>query len=183
MKNLSQNQQIDTTIKYAKAVDKKFCYAGLNYSAGVITINVLYKNKLSAINNFIENLLMYKDEIILYISQKLDYDFKYHLEQSCQQLFSVDTDAYAKAQAKGVFYSLRALQQFLFSSKSIDHKHIVVKGLDSVGSEVARLVDRNKAHPTVCDDNNENINNLYANAYFGTCDMEAHKVPRCVYSL
>ena len=182
----SKNQQIDITTKYIKALDKKFCYAGLNYSAGIITINTsLYKNKLSAINKFIEFISnQYKDEIILYISQELDYDFKYHLEQNCSQLFSVDSDAYSKAQAKGVFYSLRALQQFLHSSKSIDHKHIVVKGLDSIGREVARLIDRNKANLTVCDDDKEKINNLYASAYFGTCSThEAHKVPSDVYIL
>ena len=88
----------------------------------------------------------------------------------------------AKAQAKGVFYLQEHYNNFCLAVNPLDSKHIVVKGLDSVGSEVARLVDRNKAHPTVCDDNNENINNLYANAYFGTCpNHEAHKSPMCIF--
>ncbi len=182
----SKNQQVDVTTKYAKSIDKKFRYAGLNYDSGIITINIeAYKNKLSAISSFLEFVSnQYKDQIILYISQKLDYDFEYHLKQNCPQLFEVDYDAYSKAKAKGVFYSLRALQQYLNSSKSIEHKHIVVKGLDDVGSEIARLVDRNKANLTVCDNDKEKINDLYANAYFGTCTTEeAHKVPSDVYIL
>tara|TARA_B100001027_G_scaffold215786_1_gene190508 strand:- start:318 stop:1340 length:1023 start_codon:yes stop_codon:yes gene_type:complete len=182
----SKNQQIDATTKYAKALDKKFRYAGLNYDSGIITINTdLYKNKLSAINKFVEFISnQYKDQIILYVTQELDYDFEYHLKQNCPQFFDIDNDAYVKAQSKGVFYSLRALQQFLYSSKSLQHKHVVVKGLDKIGSEVARLVDKNKANLTVCDSDQQKINDLYANAYFGTCKIEeAHKVPSDIYIL
>jgi len=182
----SKNQQVDITTKHAKAMDKKFRYAGLNYNSGVITINTeSYKDKLSAVNTFFEFISnQYKDQIILYTAQKLDYDFEYHLKQNCPQLFNVDYDAYSKAQAKGVFYSLRALQQFLHSSKSIEHKHVVVRGLDNIGSEIAKIVDRNKANLTVCDNNQENVNDLYASAYFGTCTTnEAHKVPSDVYIL
>ena len=176
----SKNQQIDVTTKYAKAIDKKFRYAGLNYDSGIITINTeSYKSKLSAINKFIEFISnQYKDQITLYTTQQLDYEFQHHLTQNCPQLFNIDYETYVKAQSKGVFYSVRALQQFLYSSKSLQHKHVVVKGLDKIGSEVARLVDKNKANLTVCDVEQEKINDLYASAYFGTCKIEeAHKVP------
>lgn len=182
----SKNQQFDNTIKYAKSIDKKFKYAGINYSPGVITINTeSYKNKVSAINKFVDFVSnQYKDEINLYIGQELEYEFYYYLKESLPQLVDVEHEAYSKAQAKGVFYSIRALQQFHSSSKSLQHKHVVVKGLDSVGKEVSKLIDKNKANLTVCDDNKENINQLYANAYFGTCSTsEAHKVPSDVYVL
>ncbi len=182
----SQNQQVDLTTKYAIANEKKFSYADIKYPAGVITVNI-EKDKsqvalIHSLADFISN--QYKNEVALYVSKCDSEDFYYHLKSICPQVLDVDLEAYSKATAKGAFYSLRALQQFLNSSKSIDHKHIVVRGLDNVGSEISRLVDRNKANLTVCDSDNEKINNLYASAYFGTCSLEeAHKVPSDVYIL
>ena len=182
----SQNQQVDLTTKYAKANEKKFLYADIKHPCGTITVNVEKdKSQVSLINwlsKFINE--QYKNDIALYVGNNISEDFYYHLKSVCPQVLDVDLDAYSKATAKGAFYSLRALQQFLNSSKSIQHKHIVVRGLDKVGSEVSKLVDKNQANLTVCDSDKEKINDLYASAYFGTCDMEeSHKVPSDVYIL
>ena len=64
----SKNQQVDATIKYAKAVDKKFCYAGLNYSAGVITINT------SSYINYLQ-LIILLNSFLISIKMKLFYIF------------------------------------------------------------------------------------------------------------
>jgi len=182
----SQNQQVDLTTKYAIANEKKFLYADIKYPAGAITVNI-EKDKsqvalIHSLADFISN--QYKNDIALYVSKCDSEDFYYHLKAICPQVLDIDLDAYSKATAKGAFYSLRALQQFLNSSKSIDHKHVVVRGVDDVGSEISKLVDRNKANLTVCDRDNEKINDLYASAYFGTCSLEeAHKVPSDIYVL
>ena len=182
----SPNQQVDLTTKYAKANEKKFLYADIKHVPGVITVNIEKdKSQISLIENltnFISN--QYKNKIALYMSDGLSEDAYYHLKSTCPQMLDIDLDAYSKAKAKGAFYSLRALQQFLSSSKSIKHKHIVVRGLDKVGTEISKLVDKNHANLTVCDKDQQKINDLYASAYFGTCTLEeAHKVLSDVYIL
>ena len=167
----SDSQQIDVAKKYARAVATKYSYSGINYTPGVITVNVNQDTKLikvaESLCNFLDN--QFKDQIHVYTVNDIGYEFNYHLKSICSQLIDVDIDAYAKAQAKGAFYSARATQQFMYSNKSMQHKHVVVNGVDSFGKELAKLLDRNKANLTVCDDEKENINALYADAWFGTC--------------
>jgi len=170
----SPNQQIDTTKKYAQAVDIKYSYAGLKYTAGVITVNLTEATNsvkmISALCNFLNT--QYKDQIHVYTASEVDDDFYYHLTSSCPQMIDVDRSEYAKAKAKGAFYSARAIQQYLYSNKSFQHKHVVVQGVGSAGSELAKLFDKNKSNLTVCDNNKENINQLYADAWFGTCTVD-----------
>ena len=176
----SINQQIDATKKYAYSNDIKYRYAGVKYKAGSITVNIDDDTNMitmsSALCNYLNN--QFKDQIHVYTLYNNE-DFYYHLLNSCDQMIEVDHQQYAKSQAKGAFYSARAIQQYMYSNKSYQHKHVVVQGLGSVGSETAKLFDKNNANLTVCDQNKENINQLYADAYFGTCTMDQSYTIMC----
>lgn len=169
----SPNQQIDVTKKYARNVEMKYTYNDIKNKSGVITINVTedtrYVKLAESLNNFLN--MQYKNEIAVF-TLNVDEDFYYHLASICPQLIRIDQDSYAKAQAKGAFYSSRAVQQYMNNSKSFQHKHVVVKGVAKQGKEIAKMFDKNGANLTVCDANKDNINELYADAWFGTCSIE-----------
>lgn len=169
----SSNQQIDVTKKYAQNVEMKYIYNDIKHTSGIITVNVnedtSYVRLAEVLSNFLNN--QYKDQIAVFVSN-VDDDFYHHLASICPQLVRVEQDAYNKAQAKGAFYSARATQQFINSNKSFQHKHVIVKGVSDYGKEVAKMFDKNNANLTVCDTNSNSINDLYADAWFGTCSVE-----------
>tara|TARA_B100000963_G_scaffold68186_1_gene56447 strand:+ start:7296 stop:8321 length:1026 start_codon:yes stop_codon:yes gene_type:complete len=166
----STNQQIDVTKKYARSTVFKYAYNDIKNAPAVITINVNENTKFIKVAGLISEFLntQFKDKIAVYTSN-VDEDFYHHLTSICPQLIEVDQTAFAKAKAKGAYYSSRAVQQFMYSSKSFDHKHVIVQGVGYEGKELAKMFDKNNANLTVCDSNNQNINELYADAYFGTC--------------
>jgi len=169
----SSNQQIDVTKKYAQTILTKYAYNDIKNKAGIITINVDNDTSFVKVAQILSNYLntQYKDQILVYTTN-VDKDFYYHFESVCSQLVKVDQDAYIKAQAKGAFYSARAVQQYMNSNKSFQHKHVIVKGLNNQGKEIAKIFDKNNANLTVCDTNKDNINDLYADAWFGTCSID-----------
>ena len=168
----SINQQIDVTKKYAQSTIIKYLYNEIKNKAGVITVNVNENTKYIKVAELLCEFLnnQYKNQIAVYMSN-VDHDFYYHMASTCSQMIEVEQSAFAKAKAKGAFYSSRAVQQFMYSSKSFQHKHVIVQGVGNEGSELARMFDKNKANLTVCDSNQQNINDLYAYAYFGTCSI------------
>ena len=168
----SSNQQIDVTKKYAQSLEIKYLYNDIKNKPGVITVNVDDNTKFIRIADALSNFLQtqFKEQIAVYTSN-VDEDFYRYLASICPQLIDVDQQAYNKAQAKGAFYSARATQQFINSSKSFQHKHVIVKGVSNYGKEVAKMFDRNNANLTVCDENKNSINDLYADAWFGTCSV------------
>ena len=169
----SSNQQIDVTKKYARNVEMKYQYNDIKNVPGVITINVnedtRYIKLAEVLGNFLNN--QYKDQIAVFTSN-VDDNFYEYLASICPQLITVDQQAYIKAQAKGVFYSARAVQQYINSNKSFQHKHVIVQGVSNHGKEVAKMFDKNNANLTVCDTNKDSVNNLYADAWFGTCSVQ-----------
>tara|TARA_B100001057_G_scaffold485026_1_gene564111 strand:- start:543 stop:1586 length:1044 start_codon:yes stop_codon:yes gene_type:complete len=168
----SSNQQIDVTKKYAQTIEMKYTYNDIKNKSGVITVNVSEDTKFIKLAESLSNFLntQYKDQISVYTTN-VDEDFYYHLSSICPQLVRIDQDAYTKAQAKGAFYSSRAVQQFMNSNKSFQHKHVIIQGVSNQGKELAKMFDKNNANLTVCDTNKENINDLYAEAWFGTCSV------------
>ena len=166
----STNQQIDVTKKYAQSTVLKYAYNDIKNTPAVITINVNENTKFIRVAEIISEFLntQFKDKIAVYTSN-VDEDFYHHLTSICPQLIEVDQTAFKKAKAKGAYYSSRAVQQFMYSSKSFQHKHVVVQGVGNDGKELAKMFDKNNANLTVCDSNNQNIHDLYADAYFGTC--------------
>ena len=168
----SPNQQIDVTKKYANSIALKYDYNDIKYKAGVFTVNINENTKFVRLSETLSEFLntQYKDQIAVYTS-KIDEDSYYHLTTTCSQLIEADQSAFAKAKAKGAFYSARAVQQFMYSSKSFQHKHIIVQGIAHDGKELAKMFDKNNANLTVCDTKEQNINDLYADAYFGTCSI------------
>jgi len=169
----SSNQQIDVTKKYARNIEMKYTYNDIKNKSGVITINVTedtrYIKLAESLSNFLN--MQYKNQIAVF-TLNVNEDFYYHLASICPQLVRVDQEAYAKAQAKGAFYSSRAVQQYMNGNKSFQHKHVVVKGVANQGKEIAKIFDKNNANLTVCDENKDNINDLYADVWFGTCPVE-----------
>ena len=169
----SSNQQIDVTKKYAQTISMKYVYNDIKNKSGVITVNVNEDTKFikiaDALSSFLNN--QYKDQIAVFMSN-VDEDFYYHFASICPQLIKVDQESYTKAQAKGAFYSARAVQQFMHSSKSFQHKHVIIQGVSNSGKEIAKMFDKNNANLTVCDTNKESINDLYAEAWFGTCSVD-----------
>ena len=169
----SSNQQIDVTKKYAQTVEIKYSYNDIKNVSGVITVdineNTRYVKLADALSNFLN--MQYKDQIAVYTTN-VDEDFYEYLANVCPQLIVVDQQAYTKAQAKGVFYSARAVQQYMNSNKSFQHKHVIVQGVSNHGKEIAKMFDKNNANLTVCDSNQNSINDLYADAWFGTCSVQ-----------
>ena len=181
----SQNQQLEQTLKYANTMSKKVFYAGLPYTGGSITINSsAIKNIRKAIDELSTVLESHKDSILAFVESEIDEFAVEHFCNSNENVIELDHDLYFKAQAKGAYYSIRALQQFLHGNKNLQYKHVVVNGVGKLGSEVAQLLDRAGANVTVCDSNQDNVNQLYAHMPFGTCQVdEAHTVPSDLYIL
>ena len=169
----SVNQQIDVTKKYAQSIAVKYAYNDIKNASGVITVNVSEDTKYIKLAESLSNFLntQYKDKIAVFTSN-VNEDFYYHLASICPQMIDVDQQAFAKAQAKGAYYSSRAVQQFMYSNKSFQSKHVIVQGVGSSGKELAKMFDKNNANLTVCDTNKDNINDLYADAWFGTCSVQ-----------
>tara|TARA_B100000029_G_scaffold109098_1_gene100578 strand:- start:237 stop:1286 length:1050 start_codon:yes stop_codon:yes gene_type:complete len=181
----SQNLQIEKTLKYAESMSKKVFYAGLPYIGGSITINNgTIKSLRKALDELSSVLQSHKESIIAFIESQIDELAIEHLCDINENVINIDSELYYKAQAKGAYYSIRALQQFLHGNKNVKYKHIVINGVGSLGSELAQLLERAGANITVCDSNQQNINDLYAHMHFGTCTVEeAHTVPSDLYIL
>ena len=182
----SENLHLDRTLRYANTISKKVSYAGLPYTGGSITIN---KNSIKSEREVLNQLSTFlktnlKDQLVAYVEYGLEELAIDHLCESCEIILKVDHELYFKAQAKGAYYSIRALQQFLHGNKNLKYKHIVIDGVGPLGSELAQLLERVGANITVCDNNEQNINQLYAHMHFGKCTVEeAHTVPADVYVL
>ena len=158
----SQNLQLDRTLKYAEAMSKKVFYAGLSYIGGSITINnSTLKSIKKAIDELTTVLESHKDSILAFVESDIDELAVEHLCEVNENIINIPSDLYFKAQAKGAYYSIRALQQFLHGNKNLQYKHIVINGVGRLGSELAQLLERAGANITVCDNNKENINSLY----------------------
>ena len=181
----SQNQQLEQTLKYTSTMSKKVFYAGLPYTGGAITINSsAIKNIRKVIDQLSTILASNKDSILSFVESEIDELAIEHLCESNENVLKIDNELFFKAQAKGAYYSIRALQQFLHGNKNLQYKHIVINSVGKLGSEVAQLLDRAGANITVCDTNQNNINELYAHMHFGTCTIEeAHTVPSDLYVL
>tara|TARA_B100000029_G_scaffold110967_1_gene102917 strand:- start:237 stop:1295 length:1059 start_codon:yes stop_codon:yes gene_type:complete len=182
----SDNLHLDRTLRYANSVAKKLSYAGLPYTGGSITINKSSikseRETLNQLSTFLTTNL--KDELVAFVEYGLEELALDHLCKNCDSVIQIDSDLYFKAQAKGAYYSIRALQQFQSGNKNLKYKHIVIDGVGPLGSELAQLLDRAGANITVCDDDEQNINDLYAHMHFGKCTVEeAPSVPGDVYVL
>lgn len=169
----SVNQQIDVTKKYAQLTKIKYDYNDIKNQSGVITVNINENTKFIRLAEVLSSFLNthYKNKIAVYVSN-VDENFYYHLTTICPQLIEIDQKLFSKAKAKGAYYSSRAVQQFMYSKKSFEHKHVIVQGVGHEGKELAKILDKNGANLTVCDVNQQNINDLYADAYFGTCSVD-----------
>tara|TARA_Y100001937_G_C7122446_1_gene333274 strand:- start:96 stop:1145 length:1050 start_codon:yes stop_codon:yes gene_type:complete len=182
----SENLHLDRTLRYVDSISKKLSYAGLPYSGGCITIN---KSSIKNEREILDQLATFlntnlKDDIVAYVEYGLEELAMDHLYEKCDKVIKLDHDLYFKAQAKGAYYSIRALQQFLYGNKNLKHKHILIDGVGPLGSELAQLLDRVEANITVCDSNEQNINDLYAHMHFGKCTTEeSFSVPCDLYIL
>ena len=181
----SQNLQLEKTLNYADTMSKKTAYAGLPYIGGSITINKdALKSEREALDELSNVLKTYKDSILAFVEYGFEELAIEHLCDKAENVLMIDHNLYFKAQAKGAYYSIRALEQFLSGNKNLKYKHIVINGVGTVGSELAQLLEKAGANITVCDTNKENINNLYAHIHFGTCTPEeAHTVQSSLYIL
>ena len=181
----SHNQQLEKTLKYTEAMSKKVFYAGVPYTGGSITINTSsLKSMRKGIDELSTVLSSHKTSILAFVESEIDDLAVEHICNANENVLEIDTDLYFKAQAKGAYYSIRALQQFLHGNKNLQYKHIVVNGVGKLGCELAQLLDRAGANITVCDKDQNNINELYAYMHFGTTPVEeAHTVPSDLYIL
>jgi hypothetical protein len=181
----SQAQQLEKTLKYTDTMSKKVYYAGLPYTGGSITINsTALKSVRKVIDQLSTVLASHQDSVLGFVESEIDEFAIEHICNLNENVIEIDTDTFFKAQAKGAYYSIRALQQFLHGNKNLQYKHIVINGAGRSGCELAQLLDRAGANITICDNNQDNINQLYAHMHFGTSKVdEAHTVPSDLYIL
>mgnify|MGYP001365561829 CR=1 FL=1 len=99
-------------------------FAGVPYTGGSITINkATLKSMRRGIDELSTVLTSHKDSILAFVESEIDELAIEHFCKVNENVLEIDTDLYFKAQAKGAYYSIRALQQFLHGNKNLQYKH------------------------------------------------------------